>query len=121
MRALTILVVEDHALIGLLLGELLVEMGHSVAAVERTRAGAVAAAARFAPDMIIADVFLGADDGVAAVDEILRARWTPHVFVSGFVSPQLRARPGVVCLRKPYRDSDLEAAMERALATAPRK
>jgi CheY-like chemotaxis protein len=116
MRALNILVVEDHALIGLLLGELLVELGHSVGAIEATRAGAVAAAIRFAPDLIIADVWLGDDDGVAAVDEILRTRWTPHVFVSGHVSPELQARPGAVCLRKPYRDSDLEAAMELALA-----
>ena len=52
-KALRILVVEDGALIAMLYADLLVEMGHVVCAIETTEAGAVAAAARHKPDLMI--------------------------------------------------------------------
>ena len=49
MKVLRILVVEDDALIGMLLAEVLVGMGHEVCAIEANEADAVAAAARCRP------------------------------------------------------------------------
>jgi len=44
MRALRVLVVEDNAIIGMLLAEVLAGMGHDVCAIEATEADAVTAA-----------------------------------------------------------------------------
>jgi CheY-like chemotaxis protein len=38
MKALRVLVVEDNAIIGMLLGEMLAEMGHDVCGIETTEA-----------------------------------------------------------------------------------
>ena len=112
---MNILVVEDDALIGMLLGELLVEMGHAVCAIESTEAGAVMAAARYRPDMMIVDAMLGDESGVAAVDTIIETRAIPHVFVSGNIAGVFKSRPNAVGLKKPYTESDLASAMKRAL------
>ena len=75
MSSLRVLVVEDEAMIALLLGTLLAEMGHEVCATADTAAAAIDAARRYAPDLIIADAHLhGGEDGVDAVEEILRMR-----------------------------------------------
>jgi DNA-binding response OmpR family regulator len=65
MKALRVLIVEDDALIGILLAEMLAEMGHVVCAIETTDADAVTAAVRCRPDLIIADVQLGDGSGVS--------------------------------------------------------
>jgi len=117
---MNILVVEDDAIIGMLLGELLVEMGHGVCSIEATGAGAVTAAARCDPDMMIVDALLGDESGVAAVETILQTKSIPHVFVSGNIACVFRSRPTAVGLKKPYTESDLASAMQRALdACAP--
>lgn len=93
MTTLRVLVVEDDAVIGVLLAEMLEEMGHDVCAVEATEAEAVIAAARWHPDLMIVDVRLGEGSGVAAVDEIHRAGPVPHVFVSADLSTIRALRP----------------------------
>lgn len=118
MTALRVMVVEDDALIGMLLGEMLVGMGHDVCAIEATEADAVTAAARCRPDLMIVDVRLGEGSGVSAVDEINRTRHVPHVFVSGDVSRIKALRPGAATIQKPYRKSDLALVIERALGAA---
>ena len=84
--ALRVLVVEDDAIIGALLAEMLEGMGHDVCAVEATEADAVTAAARWRPDLMIVDVRLGEGSGVSAVDEIHRTGPIPHVFVSADIA-----------------------------------
>jgi CheY-like chemotaxis protein len=116
MKALRVLVVEDDTIIGMLLAELLEEMGYDVCAIEATEAGAVAAAVRCKPDLMIVDVGLGDGSGVSAVAEIFRTGPVPHVFVSGEKFPALR--PGAVFLQKPFREPDLARAIQRALGAA---
>jgi DNA-binding response OmpR family regulator len=118
MDPLRILVVEDDALIGMLLAELLAHMGHDVCAIEATEADAVAAAIRYKPQMMIVDVMLGDGSGVAAVEEISHTAPVPHVFVSGDTSIVQSLKPGAVVIRKPYRELDLARAIQRAMAAA---
>jgi CheY-like chemotaxis protein len=59
MKALRVLVIEDDALIALLLSELLAGMGHDVCATAATEAEAVRAATRYRPDLMIVDAGLG--------------------------------------------------------------
>jgi CheY-like chemotaxis protein len=110
---LRILVVEDDALIGELLREMLMGMGHFVCAIEATEAGAVAAAAQHNPQLMIVDATLAAGTGVGAVERILQRRPTPHLFMSGG-SVTLGSREAIV-LRKPFGEAQLAVAMQRAL------
>ena len=114
--ALNVLVVEDDAIIGTLLAELLTTMGHRVCAIESTEAGAVESATRFLPDMMIVDALLGEGSGVSAVATILRSRPVPHVFVSGNLSGIPGRGSSAISLLKPYSEPQLAEAIDRALA-----
>jgi two-component system, response regulator PdtaR len=110
MKALRTLIVEDDAMIGGLLAETLEGLGHGVSAVENNVDNAVAAASRCRPDLMIVDVGLGEASGIAAVNEILRSGFVPHVRGTPL-------GPDTVLIRKPFRVSDLDLAIQRALAT----
>lgn len=115
MKALQVLVVEDDILIGMLFADALAAMGYDVCAIEATEADAVAAAARYKPDLMIVDARLRDGSGVAAVQEILRTGWIPHVFVSGETSRIRELKPSAIVVEKPVRDVDLYRAIQRAL------
>ena len=66
MAALRVLVVEDEMLIGMLLADMLEARGYDVCAVEATETGAVTAAARYNPGLMIVDARLRDGSGVAA-------------------------------------------------------
>ncbi len=119
MKALRTLVVEDDAIIGGLLAEALEGLGHTVCAVESNVAKAVAAASHWRPDLMIVDVGLGEASGILAVKEILLRKFVPHVFVTGNAVRGMPLGPDTVLIQKPFRVSDLERAIQRALATAP--
>ena len=70
-------------MIAMMLAEVLRELGHEVCATEATEAGAVAAAARHKPDLMIVDDQLRRGSGISAVEQITRSGFIPHVFVSG--------------------------------------
>ena len=118
MKALRTLVVEDDAMIGGLLAETLEGLGHAVCAVETNVAKAVAAASQWRPDLMIVDVGLSEASGIAAVKEILRSGFVPHVFVTEDALSGVSLGPDTVLIRKPFRVSDLDQAIQRALATA---
>jgi FixJ family two-component response regulator len=57
-------------------------------------------------------------NGLSAVDEILRTAFIPHLFISGDIKKVLARRPGAVTIEKPFRDSELDQAIRRALDAA---
>jgi CheY-like chemotaxis protein len=118
MKELQVLVVEDDSLVAMLLVETLVEMGHDVCGVEASETGAVAAALQYQPDLIIVDAQLMEGDGISAVDQILSTGFVPHLFISGDIKKVLARRPGAVAIQKPFRDSELNQAVRRALDAA---
>jgi CheY-like chemotaxis protein len=113
MKKLSILLVEDDAMIGAVLAEMLADLGYETGAIQATEEGAVAAAERRRPDLMIVDLKLAAGTGAAAVERITRVGSIPHVFMSGL--GQSAARPGDVLLTKPSRETDLIRAIARAL------
>ncbi|MEQ1694239.1 MAG: response regulator [Hyphomicrobiaceae bacterium] len=113
---LRILVVEDDFLIGMLLADMLEMMGHEVCATEATEAGAIAAAAKCHPNMMIIDAQLREGSGISAVDEILRVRAVPYIFVTGDIRGVLQMRPDAIVVEKPFTESCLISAMHRARA-----
>jgi DNA-binding response OmpR family regulator len=117
MQPLRILVIEDDALIGMLLADLLEGMGHDVVAIAATEDAAVAAAERFRPNFMTVDARLRDGNGIDAVGRIERQGSVPHVFISGGLSAP--AQPGAIVLRKPFVEHELVSAMHRALAGDP--
>jgi two-component system, response regulator PdtaR len=116
--ALRVLVVEDDAMIGELLGEMLLEMGHSVCAVAATESDAVTAAARHKPDLMMVDVCLGQGSGIVAMDEILCSGFVLHFFMSGNVAKFKAIRPNGFVLEKPFLEAALGCAIFQALESA---
>lgn len=112
-RSLRVMVVEDDGVLAMLLGEVLEGMGHTVCANEASEAGAVAAAIRCKPDLMVVDVRLGEGSGVSAVDRIELKGPIPHIFVTGDIVGLKILRPGVEALEKPFRDSELERSIRR--------
>jgi DNA-binding NtrC family response regulator len=118
MKALRVLVVEDDAVIGMLLADMLAGMGYNVCAIEATEAAAVAAAHRYRPDLMIVDAWLSNGTGVSAVEEIQRTESISHIFISGDALGVKALRPDAVVIQKPFGESDLDQAIQRALAAA---
>jgi CheY-like chemotaxis protein len=116
MTTLRIIVVEDDAIIGELLAEMLRDLGHIVCAIEATENAAVAAAARDQPNLILIDVGLGRGSGLRAMHRITQSGHIAHVFMSG--SKVESPTPRAVMLLKPFAERDLVQAMHQALATA---
>lgn len=115
MEARRVLIVEDDAMTRLLLVDVLAEGGHVVCGAVSTEAEAVAAARRLQPDLVIIDARLGRGSGPAAMREILRLGFVPHVFISAdaLVSDDLHA--AAVSLRKPFDADALTAAIAQAV------
>lgn len=114
MKPLRILVVEDNALLALVLEELLVGMGHQVCATASTEVTAVNAADQQKPDLMIVDVGLRQGSGISAVDQICRLRPTPYFFLSGDAGRIRATKPDAIVLQKPFRLDDLAKTMDRA-------
>jgi DNA-binding response OmpR family regulator len=116
MTALSVLVVEDDAMIGLLLAEMLGEMGYDVCAIAATEEDAVTQALRYKPGLMIVDEQLLEGTGLSAVNRILRVRSTPCVFISG--APLRHKRPGATMLQKPFLEEDLVRAIQYVVGSA---
>ena len=106
-----VLVVEDEMLIGMLLEDMLAEMGHVVVAVISRVNDALAAVQREAFDVAILDVHLNGQP-VFPVAEALIERGIPFVFATGYgergLPEQYRSRP---ILQKPFAKDDLARTM----------
>ena len=118
MTKLRVLVIEDEAIIAMLLGEVLMELGHAVSGVAATEAEAILAASRSRPDLMIVDARLRHGSGVAAVHEILKGGFIPHIFISGDRMTATSLAPGAILLQKPFQEADLVRAIARALSGA---
>lgn len=116
MIAHRILVVENEALIAMLLEEVLTELGHEVCAVAATEAAAVSAARIHKPDLMIVDMRLAEGDGLSAIREILSSGFIPYVLMSGDTLSFRDAPSTRALLRKPFQEAELVRAMEAALA-----
>jgi len=115
MKARRVLIVEDDAMTRLLLADVLADGGHVVCGAAATEAEAVAAARRLKPDLVIIDARLGRGSGPAAMREILRAGYVPHVFISADAPSRDGLHADAVSLRKPFDADALNAAIAQAV------
>ncbi len=113
-----ILIIEDEAVIAMDLSDLVQSAGHSVCAVESTASGAVEAARRELPDLVLADIQLAdGSSGIDAVKDILASFEVPVIFITAFPDRLLTGeRPEPTFLiTKPYSPDMVRAAVSQAL------
>jgi CheY-like chemotaxis protein len=107
-----ILVVEDEMLIGMLLEDMLTDLGHEVAAIVPRLKDALAAVERETYDMAVLDVHLHGESAFP-VAEALIAKGIPFVFATGYgergLPENYRGRP---VLQKPFAKDDLERVLQ---------
>lgn len=107
-----VLVVEDEMLIGMLLEDMLVDLGHEVAAVVPRLKEAMAAVDRETFDLAILDVHLHGESAFP-VAEALIGKGVPFVFATGYgergLPENFRGRP---VLQKPFAKDDLERVLK---------
>ena len=122
MKPVRILIAVDDVLIAMFLEELLDAMGHEVCAAVSNQAQVVAAAAQQSPDLMIVDERLREGSGFAAVVEVLKTGFVPHIYATGDWYRVLAHNPEAIVLQKPYTAQALSRAIERALEplAAPR-
>ncbi|BBK40219.1 response regulator [Allostella vacuolata] len=119
LAGVRVLIVEDEAMIAMLLQDMLEEMGCVVVATAAALDAALQAAGTAEIDLGILDVNLGGTETYPVAD-LLRARGIPYVFSTGYGAGTLRDdhqdRP---TLQKPFVESDLARCVTRGLAAAP--
>ena len=107
-----ILVVEDEMLIGMLLEDMLGDLGHEVAAIVPRLKEALAAVERESFDLAILDVHLHGGSAFP-VAEALIAKSVPFIFATGYgergLPESYRGRP---VLQKPFAKDDLERVLK---------
>ncbi len=108
-----VLVVDDDAVLGMVLADMLTEMGFCVCGVETTQSGAISAALSLRPDLMIIDAELSPGSGIAVMAAIGIQASIPHVFMSG---ARLSGAPSdAVTLLKPFSETALASAIQKAL------
>jgi len=115
-----ILLVEDEALLSLLMRDLLTDMGFAVAGPYNSVKDAMAAAKREPPAGAVLDVNLGGEY-VYPLAEYLSVNDIPFVFVTGYAEDRLEVKfDGVPVLQKPLTRELLERALDSVLARGQR-
>jgi DNA-binding response OmpR family regulator len=114
-RTLQVLVVEDEPLVGLLLADMLADLGHQVVNVVHRLSDGLAAIGNAPLDLAILDVNLAGEQSFP-IAAVARSRAIPVLYVTGFVREHIPELAGAVVLPKPYTSGDLERAVAAALS-----
>lgn len=111
-----VLVVEDEALVAMLLKDMLGDLGHDVVITAGRLQDALAAAAEGDIDFAVVDLNLRGEH-TFEVGHRLRARGIPFFFATGYGAGGLPAEwASQTTLQKPFQPLQLEAAVEECVA-----
>jgi DNA-binding response OmpR family regulator len=114
-----ILVVEDEALVAMLVEDALVDAGFAVLGPARSVAQALEMLRAETPDAAVLDLNLGGENSLSVADA-LAARGIPFLVATGYGAAGLPAHlRHIPVLPKPYDPADLTVAVDR-LCSAPR-
>jgi CheY-like chemotaxis protein len=113
---LKVLIVEDESLVAMLVEDILVELGHQVAASIATLDKALVEAERTDADFAVLDLNLNGKH-TYPVAEILKRRGVRFMFVTGYGAAGLGEQwRREVVLQKPFQTEEFAAAVARAAA-----
>jgi CheY-like chemotaxis protein len=108
-----ILVIEDEALVAMLIEDTLLDSGFTIIGPARSVAQALELLGREDPDAAVLDLNLGGENSVAVADA-LAARSIPFVVATGYGAAGLPAgHQHVPVLPKPYDPADLATILDR--------
>jgi two-component system, response regulator PdtaR len=120
-RPVSILVVEDDALVASYIQEVLEESGFAIAGIASSGPEAISLASNTRPELALVDIKLaGPMDGIE-VARLMRSRFNVlSIFLSGICDPETMERAKTAgplgFLEKPFRPSQVFNALQRALA-----
>lgn len=119
-KKISILIVEDEALIASYIKEVLGESGFGVAGIAASGREALSLAAESRPDLALVDIRLtGPIDGIELACRLREEFDVPSIFLSGLVNAETneraRAAQPLGFLAKPFRPSQVFNAIQRAL------
>jgi CheY-like chemotaxis protein len=114
------LIIEQDAWIILMIEDVLRELGYTSFAFASTREAAIAAAGGRCPDLITADIRLGAESGLDAVRDICSDKPVPTVFVTATPGEVRECNPEAVVVAKPFGDAALRDGVVCATGGPPR-
>jgi DNA-directed RNA polymerase specialized sigma24 family protein len=113
-----VLIIEDEPIIAMDLEAMVIDLGHSVMRIARTRQEAVAAIADQSPGLVLADIQLAdGSSGLDAVNDILGVSDVPVVFITAYPERLLTGeRPEPTFLiTKPFRTDTVKGIISQAL------
>lgn len=113
-KAIRVLVVEDEALIGMIIEDFLGEVGYTVIGPIENLKAAVLLAATEKIDVAVVDINIAGGVATAVADNLIE-RNIPFLFVSGFEKMNGTKFASVPLLRKPFTHENLHSAVEHAL------
>lgn len=112
LDGLRLLVVEDEALVAILIEDALLDLGCVVVGPAGSVAQALALLDRETVDGAVLDVNLGADERSYPIAEALRALGIPFIFVTGYGEEDMDSRYAAVeVLQKPFDARTLERSV----------
>jgi CheY-like chemotaxis protein len=115
LRDVRVLIVEDEALVTMLIEDILNELGCKVAGIASELDEALAKSAQEAFDVAILDVNLNGSRSFRVAEKLLELR-LPFVFSTGYgLAGVPAAFHGIPVLVKPFREDDLKDALLAAL------
>lgn len=120
-KPVSILIVEDEALVASYIEEVLAESGFSIAGIASSGPEALAVAAERRPDLALVDIRLtGPIDGIELACLLRQLSGIRAIFLSGLVDNATTARAAVAqplgFLAKPFLPSQVFKEIEQALA-----
>lgn len=122
LSAVRVLIIEDEPLIAEDIADLVRGMGHEVVGAAAREEEARELASERKPELILADIQLkGGDNGIRAVQKILRSTSVPVIFITGFPERLLtgeQLEPAFL-ISKPFEPEVLKAAIGQALTAHP--
>ncbi len=116
--ATDVMIIEDEPLIAVDIEQIVLELGHSVTGIARTKDEAMSLYHRSKPKLVLADIQLAdGSSGIDAVNEILADASIPVIFITAFPERLLtgeRPEPAFV-VTKPFSPSMVKALISQAL------
>lgn len=110
---LKVLVVEDEALVALMVEDAVTDAGHEIVAIASNLQDALRLAAGAAFDVALLDLNLNGQKG-HALPVMLQSRGKPFAFVTGYGEPGvLAAFAAAPVVRKPFRSADIARVLEQ--------
>ena len=116
--ATSVLIIEDEPIIALDIEAMVLELGHDVTGIARTRKDAIAMVKARRPGLVLADIQLAdGSSGLDAVNDILENIEVPVIFITAYPERLLtgdKPEPAFL-ITKPFQPEAVKAAISQAL------